>query len=117
MCKRQTESAPPDTATPMASPGFAMSKLRMVSSTLSTKLDGKSHDRARNLLRAEVSEAGSESSTPHNSVGAERALTIYNQNFAAVRDTVPLELKAGSNRVQYASATVYVETAIGQIHV
>src|SRR3954447_5561044 len=41
--------------------------------------------------------------------GAEPALTIYNQNFAVVRDIVPLELNAGSNRIQYEGATVYVE--------
>ena len=28
--------------------------------------------------------------------GADPALTIYNQNFAVVRDTVPLDLKAGA---------------------
>ena len=42
-------------------------------------------------------------------VNAEPALTIYNQNFAVVRDTVPLDLKAGSNAVRYAGATAQVE--------
>ena len=28
-------------------------------------------------------------------------LTIYNQNFAAVRDTIPLDLKQGENDVKY----------------
>ncbi len=37
------------------------------------------------------------------------ALTIYNQNFAVVRDSVPLDLKAGANRVSYTDATAYVE--------
>lgn len=37
------------------------------------------------------------------------ALTIYNQNFAVVRDTVPLDLKAGPNAVVYAGATAQVE--------
>ena len=41
--------------------------------------------------------------------GAEPALTIYNQNFAVVRDTVPLDLKAGANAVRYADATAQVE--------
>ncbi len=40
---------------------------------------------------------------------AEPALTIYNQNFAVVRDTVPLDLKAGANAVTYANATAQVE--------
>src|ERR1035438_3938160 len=40
---------------------------------------------------------------------AEPALTIYNQNFAVVRDTVPLDLKAGANAVRYADATAQVE--------
>src|SRR5690348_9458948 len=37
------------------------------------------------------------------------ALTIYNQNFAVVRDTVPLDLKSGPNVVCYADATAQVE--------
>ena len=40
---------------------------------------------------------------------AEPALTIYNQNFAVVRDTVPLDLKVGANSVRYAGATAQVE--------
>ncbi|MGA9450939.1 MAG: hypothetical protein WBW41_06300 [Verrucomicrobiia bacterium] len=40
---------------------------------------------------------------------AEPALTIYNQNFAIVRDTVPLDLQAGVNSVRYADATAQVE--------
>jgi hypothetical protein len=40
---------------------------------------------------------------------AEPALTIYNQNFAVVRDSVPLDLKAGANAVRYAGATAQVE--------
>jgi hypothetical protein len=40
---------------------------------------------------------------------AEPALTIYNQDFAVVRDTVPLDLKAGANPVTYANATAQVE--------
>jgi hypothetical protein len=39
----------------------------------------------------------------------EPALTIYNQNFAVVRDTVPLDLKSGPNAVRYANATAQVE--------
>ena len=40
---------------------------------------------------------------------AEPALTIYNQNFAVVRDTVPLDLKSGANAVRYPDATAMVE--------
>lgn len=37
------------------------------------------------------------------------ALTIYNQNFAVVRETVPLSLKAGTNLVNFAGVTTQVE--------
>ncbi len=40
---------------------------------------------------------------------ADPALTIYNQNFAVVRDTVPLDLKAGDNDIRYTGATAQVE--------
>src|ERR1035438_10544952 len=43
------------------------------------------------------------------SAAAGPALTIYNQNFAVVRDTVPLDLKAGANAVVYSGATAQVE--------
>lgn len=40
---------------------------------------------------------------------ADPALTIYNQNFAVVRDTVPLDLRAGVNAVRFADTTAHVE--------
>lgn len=40
---------------------------------------------------------------------AKIALTIYNQNFAVVRDTLPLNLKAGENKVSYNDATFFIE--------
>jgi hypothetical protein len=40
---------------------------------------------------------------------AQPALTIYNQNFAVVRDTVPLELKAGLNEARFAGVTMRLE--------
>jgi hypothetical protein len=40
---------------------------------------------------------------------AQPALTIYNQNFAVVRDSVPLDLRAGANEVRFAHATAQVE--------
>ena len=43
------------------------------------------------------------------SAAAQPALTIYNQNFAVVRDSVPLDLKEGVNTVIYAGATAQVE--------
>jgi hypothetical protein len=42
-------------------------------------------------------------------VAADPALTIYNQNFAVVREVIPLDLQPGSNRVQFAGATAHVE--------
>jgi hypothetical protein len=43
------------------------------------------------------------------SAAAQPALTIYNQNFAVVRDSAPLDLKEGVNSVRYAGATAQVE--------
>jgi hypothetical protein len=40
---------------------------------------------------------------------AQPALTIYNQNFAVVRDTVPLELKSGVTEARFTGATAHVE--------
>ena len=37
------------------------------------------------------------------------ALTIYNQNFAVVRERVPLDLKAGANVVKFTGATRMLE--------
>jgi hypothetical protein len=42
-------------------------------------------------------------------LAAEPALTIYNQNFAVVCDTVPLDLKSGVNEVRFAGATAHLE--------
>ena len=41
--------------------------------------------------------------------GAEPALTIYNQNFAVVRDSVSLDLKKGINEVRFAETTAHLE--------
>jgi hypothetical protein len=41
--------------------------------------------------------------------GADQALTIYNQNFAVVRERIPLELKAGVNEVKFADISVHLE--------
>ena len=40
---------------------------------------------------------------------AEPALTIYNQNFAVVRDAVPLELKSGVTEARFVGVTAHVE--------
>lgn len=37
------------------------------------------------------------------------ALTVYNQNFAVVRESVPLDLKAGINSVQFSGTTAHLE--------
>src|SRR5438477_5297922 len=37
------------------------------------------------------------------------ALTIYNQNFAVVRDTVPVDLKQGVNNVRFTETTAHLE--------
>ncbi len=42
-------------------------------------------------------------------LSAQTALTIYNQNFAVVRELVPLDLKAGVNLVNFSGATTQVE--------
>lgn len=42
-------------------------------------------------------------------LGADPALTIYNQNFAVVREILPLDLKAGSNTVRFSGATTQLE--------
>ena len=41
--------------------------------------------------------------------GADPALTIYNQNFAVIRETLPLDLKTGNNTVRFSDATAQVE--------
>ena len=42
-------------------------------------------------------------------VAADPALTIYNQNFAVVRETLPLDLHAGSNTMRFSDATAHLE--------
>ena len=37
------------------------------------------------------------------------ALTIYNQNFAVVRQPINLNLQVGSNRIQFADTTAHLE--------
>lgn len=44
-----------------------------------------------------------------HAASAEPALTIYNQNFAVVRDSVALDLKTGQNRVQLSDLTAHLE--------
>jgi len=46
---------------------------------------------------------------PAQRAGAQPALTVYNQNFAVVRDTLPLNLKSGVNRVQVSDTTSLLE--------
>ena len=46
---------------------------------------------------------------PLTALAADPALTIYNQDFAVVRDTVPLDLKAGTNDVRFPETTTHLE--------
>jgi len=40
---------------------------------------------------------------------ADPALTIYNQDFAVVRETLPLDLQAGPNTIRFSGATAHLE--------
>jgi len=40
---------------------------------------------------------------------ADPALTIYNQNFAVIRETLPLNLKTGNNALQFSGVTAQLE--------
>ncbi len=40
---------------------------------------------------------------------AESSLTIYNDDFAVVREAIPLDLKPGVNDVRYSGTTAFVE--------
>ena len=44
-----------------------------------------------------------------NPINEGAALTIYNQNFAVVRQLFPLDLKAGENRITFTGATAHIE--------
>jgi hypothetical protein len=46
---------------------------------------------------------------PLTAFGADPALTIYNQNFAVVRESIALELQAGVNEVKFADISVHLE--------
>jgi hypothetical protein len=46
---------------------------------------------------------------PLAAFGADPALTIYNQNFAVVRERIPLKLMAGVNEVKFADISVHLE--------
>lgn len=46
-----------------------------------------------------------------SALAADPALTVYNKNFAVVRESVPLDLKGGVTQVQFAGATEQVEAS------
>ncbi len=46
---------------------------------------------------------------PAGSWAADNGLTIYNQNFAVVRPTVPLDLKSGVNTIHFTETTAHLE--------
>ena len=41
--------------------------------------------------------------------GSSPGLTIYNQGFAVVRDSVPLDLRAGANEIRFTNTTAHLE--------
>jgi hypothetical protein len=43
------------------------------------------------------------------SANGETSLTIYNNNFAIIRDTLKLDLKAGVNDVRYSDVALFAE--------
>ena len=45
----------------------------------------------------------------HGTAVADPALTIYNQDFAVVRETIPLDLQEGVNSLRFADTTAHVE--------
>src|SRR5687768_14730989 len=53
--------------------------------------------------------------TSLSAIAADPALTIYNQNFAVVRETVPLELRPGVNEVRFSRATAQAEAESVQL--
>jgi hypothetical protein len=67
------------------------------------------------VLAAFVLSAAAQTSDPargktvDSAAGSPPALTIYNQNFAVVRERVPLDLKAGVNQVTFSGATLHLE--------
>src|SRR5579859_2828493 len=47
--------------------------------------------------------------TPNQSNDDAAALTIYNQSFAVVRQTLPLDLKSGTNQLEITDITAHLE--------
>jgi hypothetical protein len=60
---------------------------------------------ARTCGRLAALFAGSTVAAP----AADPALTIYNQNFAVIREIMPLDLKAGNNTLSFSGVTAHVE--------
>src|SRR5438270_9182001 len=67
-------------------------------------------------LSGAIANAGSERAQPSANGDAdeqppsEASLTIYNQDFAVVRQSLPLQLLAGVNSIHFADTTARVET-------
>ncbi|MDP9269000.1 MAG: hypothetical protein M3P27_11850 [Acidobacteriota bacterium] len=53
--------------------------------------------------------AAQSSQSEKAAAGKGAAITIYNQNFALVRQVFPMQLTAGVNRVRFADATAFLE--------
>src|SRR5579864_4014584 len=61
---------------------------------------------AAGLSHKPENQSEAKSSAGHDDAAA---LTIYNQSFAVVRQTLPLELKSGANQVQVTDITAHLE--------
>jgi hypothetical protein len=60
------------------------------------------------LLLAVTTPIAAQTSQPQSSNDGP-ALTIYNQDFAVIRDHIPLELKAGTNSIHFSGVTAQLE--------
>ena len=58
---------------------------------------------ATGLTQKSPNQSDDKSSAGHDDAAA---LTIYNQSFAVVRQTLPLDLKSGTNQVEITDITV-----------
>ena len=61
---------------------------------------------ATGLTQKCENQSDAKSSASHDDAAA---LTIYNQSFAVVRQTLPLELKSGTNQLEITDITAHLE--------
>src|SRR5579859_95707 len=60
-------------------------------------------------LRGAAGSAGPEGAAPATPAASGLAITLYNQEFAVVRQPIALDLQEGTNHVQYAETTAHLE--------